>query len=91
MKRLVLLAVLLIGGVAASTLYTNSRAQEDRRDLYLRQLENNDEIPRRIRADYSTRNAVYGGLVVGWFILALVMYNPEIRKLCTPSNPRQGL
>ena len=80
MARFIVLVVLLLVGVGFAAQFDGGPPAEARRDLYLRQLGDDDRVAPQIRADYTARNtgmALAGGL---WVALAGGLYSREIRS-----------
>jgi hypothetical protein len=65
-----LLALWLISGVGMHAYFSRAAqgtAQvEEKRDLYLRQFENDDAVAQRIRETHSRSNAMVGGAYAAW-------------------------
>ena len=81
MLKILLLVVLAVSGMALVTHYNVGPETEQRRDLYLKQLQNDDSVPQQIRADYTRRNtAIFGGVAL-WLTVATFLYYRDIQNL----------
>lgn len=69
-----------IGGVGYATHYETSPVVEQRRDVYLRQFENDDTVPQTIRRDYWNRDTIRIGAVAGWLVLGLLFFGSDIGR-----------
>lgn len=56
------------------------------RDLHLRQFENVDEVPQAIRSEYWNTTTVVAGSALGWIVLGLLLFSPEISKTLKQGN-----
>jgi len=81
-----LLALLLLGFGAATYSDRIPQVEQANRDLYLKQLANDDNVPRQIQADYARRNRVIASSLCfagGGAVLVGLLYIQMIR-------PRSG-
>jgi hypothetical protein len=65
-----LFALWLISGVGMHAYFSRaaqgSAQVEEKRDLYLRQFENDDDVVQRIRKTHGRSNAIVGGAYAAW-------------------------
>lgn len=73
----ILAGLCLYGGAVA---FSQSPYSEFKRDVYLRQFENNDSVPQVIRAESFTRNSVYFTLFVLWILPGVYMIRNTLKK-----------
>jgi hypothetical protein len=67
-----------IGIVFACNWYEAGSAAEQRRDVHMRQLEDDDSVPASIRGDYVFRNGIYAGACAGWLLLGGLLFHREL-------------
>ena len=79
MVRFIVLVVLALAGMGTAAQFDSGAPTEERRDVYLRQLGNDDGVPQQIRADYTHRNTALAAAGALWVALAGGLYAREIR------------
>lgn len=79
--KLFVWVALAIGGIGYAGYYESSNVVEQRRDLYLRQFENDDSVPQAIRRDYWNRESAYTAGVIGWVVLGALFFGGDAARV----------
>jgi hypothetical protein len=79
--RLFVWLALGVGAIAYAEWYEAGPAVETRASLYMRQLEDDDEVPTLVRRDYASRKGLYAAGTVAWLGLGVLFFLPEFGRL----------
>jgi hypothetical protein len=74
----------LLSGVGMHVYFSRAAQEsaqvEEKRDLYLRQFENNDTVARRIRLEHERSNATLGGAYAAWAAAGAIIVFVGVRS-----------
>ncbi len=69
----------LIGAITMVVVaFWDAGTTEQRRDVYLSQLNDDDSTPALLRRDYLIRHAIYSSVGISWIVLGGLLFSTEI-------------